>query len=272
MVDLFKIGFLTVTLSDVIDVAIVSFIFYKLYTILRGTIAAQIFIGLLIILFFSFISQSLNLRAVSWLLRLITDIWVIAFVVLFQPEIRRLLVIIASNPVFKVFGKSESHISTDIIANAAFELARHQHGALIILIKSSGIRGYAETGEILNAKLSSALLTSIFYPRSPLHDGAVIVNKNLIEAARCTLPLSQVTQVNGEKLGMRHRAGLGISEQADVLSVIVSEETGGISVAENGELTIGLSKDGLKNRINKALKSTSQKGWKGLFEQLKMQR
>lgn len=103
MIDLFKIGFLTVTLSDVIDIAIVSFIFYKLYTILRGTVASQIFIGLLIILFFSFISQVIHLRAVSWLLKLIKDVWVIAFVILFQPEIRRLLVILARNPFIKSF-------------------------------------------------------------------------------------------------------------------------------------------------------------------------
>jgi diadenylate cyclase len=267
MIDLFKIGFLTITLSDVIDIAIVSFIFYKLYTILRGTVASQIFIGLLVIILVSFISQLLNFRAVSWLLRLITDIWVIAFVILFQPEIRRLLVLLARNPLFKVFAKAESH--EDIIADAAFQLSQHQHGALIVLIKSSGIRGFAETGEILNARLSTPLLTSIFYPRSPLHDGAVIVNKNFIEAARCTLPLSQQTSVRGESLGMRHRAGLGISEQADVMSVIVSEETGSISIADSGEITKGLSKDMLKRRLNRALRGPEKKGWKGFIEQLK---
>jgi len=269
MIDLFKIGFLTITLSDVIDIAIVSFIFYKLYTILRGTVASQIFIGLIVIILVSFVSQLLNFRAVSWLLRLITDIWVIAFVILFQPEIRRLLVLLARNPLFKVFTKAESHEVSDIIAEAAFQLSQHQHGALIVLIKSSGIRGFAETGEILNARLSAPLLTSIFYPRSPLHDGAVIVNKNFIEAARCTLPLSQQTSVKGESLGMRHRAGLGISEQADVLSVIVSEETGSISVADNGELIKGLSKDMLKRRLNKALRGPEKRGWKGFIEQLK---
>jgi diadenylate cyclase len=272
MIDLFQIGFLTITLSDVIDIIIVSFLFYKLYKTLRGTIAAQIFIGLLIILLFSFISQSLNLRAVSWLLNLITGIWVIAFVILFQPEIRRLLVILARNPIFRVFNKPESNESIDSIVEAAFELSQHQHGALIVIIKSSGIRGYAETGEILDAKISTGLLTSIFYPKSPLHDGAVIINKELIEAARCTLPLSQVTSVNGESLGMRHRAGLGISEQADVICVIVSEETGSISIAENSELNFGLSKEALKNRLNRVFKSPIKKGWKGLFEQLKKQK
>lgn len=269
MIDLFKIGFLTITLSDVIDIAIVSFIFYKLYTILRGTVASQIFIGLLIIILVSFVAQVLNFRAVSWLLRLITDIWVIAFVILFQPEIRRLLVLLARNPFFKVFAKAESHEVSDIIADAAFQLSQHQHGALIVLIKSSGIRGFAETGEILNARLSAPLLTSIFYPRSPLHDGAVIVNKNFIEAARCTLPLSQQTAIRGESLGMRHRAGLGISEQADVMSIIVSEETGSISIAENDDLIKGLSKDALRRRLNKALKGPEKKGWKGFIEQLK---
>ena len=160
MIDLFKIGFLTITLSDVIDITIVSFIFYKLYTILRGTVASQIFIGLIVIILVSFVSQLLNFRAVSWLLRLITDIWVIAFVILFQPEIRRLLVLLARNPLFKVFTKAESHEVSDIIAEAAFQLSQHQHGALIVLIKSSGIRGFAETGEILNARLSCLLYTS----------------------------------------------------------------------------------------------------------------
>jgi diadenylate cyclase len=168
-----------------------------------------------------------------------------------------------------VFGKSESNEVYDVIVDAGFQLSQHQDGALIVLIKSSGIRGFAETGEILNARLSAPLLTSIFCPRSPLHDCAVIVNKNFIEAARCTLPLSQQTSVKGESLGMRHRAGLGISEQADVMSVIVSEETGSISIADNGELTKGLSKDALKRRLNKALKGPEKKGWKGFIEQLK---
>ena len=269
MVELFKIGFLTITLSDVIDIAIVSFIFYKLYTTLRSTIAAQIFIGLIIIILVSFISQFLNLRAVSWLLRLITDIWVIAFVILFQPEIRRLLVLLARNPFFRVFVKTESVQLAEIIAEASFQLSQHQHGALIVLIKSTGLRGVAETGEILNARISVPILTSIFYPRSPLHDGAVIINKNFIEAARCTLPLSQQNTIRGERLGMRHKAGLGISEQADVLSIIVSEETGSISVAENGELIKGLSKETLTNKIREALKGTDKKGWKGFIEQIK---
>ncbi|MCJ7553615.1 MAG: diadenylate cyclase CdaA [Ignavibacteriaceae bacterium] len=267
MFDIFKIGFLTITFIDVIDIALVSFIVYKLYTLLRGTIAAQIFVGLMIILLISFLSQAANLRAVSWLLKLLTDIWVIAFIILFQPEIRRLLVLLARNPFLKPFIKSDAPTATDIVAEAAFELAQQQHGALIVLITSAGIRGYAETGEPLNARLNKSLLTSIFYPRSPLHDGAVIIKDNIIEAARCTLPLSAHTKIDGESLGMRHRAGLGITEVADVLSVIVSEETGQISIAENGQLTTGLSKEALKKRLSETFKPPAIKGWKGLFEQ-----
>jgi diadenylate cyclase len=272
MIELFKIGFLTITLSDIFDIVIVAFIVYKLYTLLRGTIAAQVFIGLMIILMISFVAQATNLKALSWLLRLLTDIWVIAFVILFQPEIRRLLVMIARNPMFRIFTKAEEPDEANIIAEAAFELSQQQHGALIVLVRSTGIRGYTETGEILNARLTKELLTSIFYPRSPLHDGAVIVKNNVIEAARATLPLSNTTKVDGESLGMRHRAGLGISEQADVISIIISEETGGISIAENGELSHGLSKDSLKIRIESAFKSQPLKGWKAIIEQLRKQK
>ena len=266
MFELFKIGFFTVSFSDLIDIAVVSFIIYKLYTLLKGTIAAQIFMGLMIVLLLSFASEAFNFRTLSWLLKLITDIWVIAFLILFQPEIRRLLVIVARNPFFRMFVKSESPEGASIVADAAFELSQHQHGALIVIIQSTGIRGYAETGEILNARLSDSLIRSIFFPRSPLHDGAVIINHNVIEAARCTLPLSTITQVNGESLGMRHRAGIGITEQADVISVIVSEETGSISIAENGQLTMGLSKEALRRRLAKAFKPPATKGWKGILE------
>lgn len=269
MFELFKIGFLSVSFADLIDVLIVAFIVYKLYTLLRGTIAAQIFIGLIIILLFSFVAQAANFKALSWLLKLVTDIWVIAFVILFQPEIRRILMLIARNPFFKMFVKSEVPESAEVIANAAFALSQQQHGALIIIVRETGIRGYTETGEVLNAKLNEGLLRSIFFPKSPLHDGAVIVKNDIIEAARCTLPLSMVTEINGEKLGMRHRAGLGISEQADVISVIVSEETGGISVAENGQLATGFSKDALKRKLAAALRPEVMKGWKSIIEQLR---
>ncbi len=200
-------------------------------------------------LFLLFIAQVANFKATGWLLKLISDIWVIAFIILFQPEIRRLLVLVGRSPLFRFYIKSDQQNTVEIIADTAFELAQNQHGALMVIVRSVGIRGIVETGEIINSRVSKNLLRSIFYPRSPLHDGAVIINNGIIEAARCTLPLSAITQINGIMLGMRHRAGLGISEQADVICVIVSEETATISIAENGKLIRGLSKESLKNYL-----------------------
>lgn len=269
MFEIFKIGFLSFQLLDLVDILIVSFILYKLYTLLKSTIAAQIFLGLMIVLFLSFSANAANLKALSWLLKFITDIWIIAFIILFQPEIRRLLVILARSPLFRLGVKSEASANATIIADAAFELSQQQHGALIVVVKSSGIRGHAETGELLNAKLSKHLLTSIFFPRTALHDGAVVIKNDIIEAAGVTLPLSNISTIDGESLGMRHRAGLGISEQADIISVIVSEETGSISVAENGVLIRGLSKDALKRRLSKQNASSNEvKDLRGLIVRL----
>jgi diadenylate cyclase len=268
MFEVFKIGFLTINFTDLIDIVIVAFIIYELYRLLKGTIAAQIFIGLSIILVLSFISQAANFRALSALLKLVTDIWVIAFLILFQPEIRRLLVFVARNPIFRIFVKHESSEAAAIITDASFELAQQQHGALIILNKTTGIRSFTETGEQINARLSKDLIKTIFFPRSPLHDGAVVISGDIIEAARCTLPLSANTVMNGESLGMRHRAGLGISEIADVISIIVSEETGSISIAENGHMIKELSKDALKKKLMRAIKTPNTKGLRKIMDAL----
>ncbi len=266
MFELFKIGFLPFTFLDLIDIALVSIILYKLYKIIKGTIAAQIFIGLVIILVLSFVAQAINLRALGWLLNLVTDIWVIAFIVLFQPEIRRLLVILGKSPLFNFFVKSDDKTVADIISEAAFEMAQHQHGALMVYLKSTGLKSVVESGEVLNAKLNKNLLRSIFFPRSPLHDGAVIINNNSIEAARCTLPLTELTSIDGRDLGMRHRAGIGITEEADVISIIVSEETGSISIAENGHLISGLSKENLRKHLTRSMKVSKERGFKNLIE------
>ncbi|GBD92125.1 DNA integrity scanning protein DisA [bacterium BMS3Abin04] len=266
MVELFKIGFLPFTLIDLIDIGLVSYIIYKLYLLLRGTLAANIFMGLVFVLLLSFVAQAANFKTLSWLLKLVTDIWVIAFIVLFQPELRRLLVLLGRYPFFKKFAKTEDTTTADIITEAAFELAQHQHGALMIYVKEVGIKGIVESGEVLNAKLSTKLLRSIFFPRSPLHDGAVVIKDDIVEAARCTLPLTSKTSFDGVALGMRHRAGLGISEESDVISIIVSEETGGISVAENGVLKRGLSKEALRNLLLSSIKGSKARGLRNIFE------
>ncbi len=267
MFEIFKIGFFSVTFLDVMDIIIVTLLFYKLYTIIRGTIASQIFLGLIIVLTLSFVAQAANFKALGWLLKLVSDIWVIAFIILFQPEIRRLLVLLGRNPLIRPYMKTNQRGVANILTDTAFELSQFQHGALIVLVRSAGIRGVVETGEEINARVNKNLIRTIFFPRSPLHDGAVIVKGDTIEAARCTLPLSTVTSYNGIPLGMRHRAGLGITEQADVISLIVSEETGGISIAENGELKRGLSREFLRSFLEKSLSSPKAKSVKNIFEQ-----
>ncbi len=270
MIDIFRIGFLNITFLDVVDIIIVAYIVYKLYMLLKGTIAAQIFVGLIVVLVLSVFAQAASLKGLGWMLKIVTDIWVIAFIILFQPEIRRLLLIVGRNPLMRVFVRGETTNDTaSIITDAAFALSQHQHGALIVVVKSSGIRGFVESGEMINSKLTRDLLRSIFYPRSPLHDGAVVIKSGIIEAARCALPFSTTTMYKGETLGMRHRAGLGISEQADVISVIVSEETGSISVAEDGKLEKGLSREVLRQRLTDAIQTPVFKGWKGLIEYIR---
>jgi len=252
--ELFHIGFLSVTLVDLLDIALVSFIFYRLYVAMQGTIAIQIFAGLVLVLVFSLLAQAFDLKAMSTILRTITDIWVIAFIILFQPELRRLLVLVGRSPVMRLFLKMDVDESIDEVVGAVTEMSRKKIGALIVFVRATGIRMHVETGTKLEALVSRTLLLSVFNPRSPLHDGAVIIKDRLVEAARCTLPLSNMTTWKGVLLGTRHRAGLGISEQADVIVVVVSEETGIISIAENGtlyrEIPVHMLRKELKNRLS----------------------
>jgi diadenylate cyclase len=253
IMELFRIGFLSVSFIDLVDIALVSFLFYRLYLAVQGTIAIQIFAGLVLVLGFAFVAQALNLKAMSSILRTITDIWVIAFIILFQPELRRLLVLVGRSPVVRLFLKMNVDESIDEVAGAVAELSRKKYGALVVFVRATGIRMHAETGTKLDAMVSRTLLLSIFNPRSPLHDGAVVIKDRVVEAARCTLPLSSITTWEGHLLGTRHRAGLGISEQADVIVVIVSEETGTISIAENGTLYREISAGNLRRELKSRL-------------------
>jgi diadenylate cyclase len=243
---IFRIGFLVVNWWDILDVIVVTFVFYRLYLVMRGTIAIQIFMGLLIVFAASFLARALNLQAVTWILRALTDIWVIAFIILFQPELRRLLVILGRGRLLPSFLRYSLEETITEIVDACDEMSQKQIGALIVLIRTTGIRMIAETGIPLRAEVSKQLLLAIFHPKAPLHDGAVIIKDRSIEAARCTLPLTAQLQIDGFVMGMRHRSAVGMSEQADVLVIIVSEETGIISVAKDGELIRNLSLDALR--------------------------
>lgn len=271
MFEIFNIGFLSFTFLDLIDIILVIYIIYKVYILSRGSIAAQIFIGLIIVVLLSLLAQLINLKALGFILKLISDIWVIAFIILFQPEIRRILVQIGRTPAFRFFFRASKEDIITVLVQAAYELSNLQHGALIVIVKSVGIKGVAETGILLRATISKELLKSIFYPKSPLHDGAAIIQDNLVLAARCTLPLSSQTIYDGVNLGMRHRAGLGISEEADVVTIIVSEESGIISLAERGKLKRGLTKESLRTELINSLSKRKEYHSKDAKEELKIE-
>jgi diadenylate cyclase len=257
--ELFKVGFITVTLIDVIDIFIVTYIFYKLYLVMRGTIAAQIFVGLTLIIVISLIAQTFNMRSLGWLFSRLTDIWVIAFIILFQPEIRRVLLVLGRTRFARYFFKISSSETITEVIDALRELKLRHQGALIVISSGSGLNSFIETGENIQAKVNKELLISIFNTRSPLHDGAVIIRNNVIEAARCILPLTATEKIGIKKLGTRHRAGLGLSEQVNAVIIILSEETGDISIAHDGKLTVCNDYDELKKVLEDTLEIPGDK-------------
>jgi diadenylate cyclase len=257
--ELFKIGFISVNLIDLIDILIVTYIFYKLYLVMRGTIAAQIFLGLTLIILASLLAQTFNMKSLGWIFSRLTDIWVIAFIILFQPEIRRLLLVIGRTRIARYFLKINSQQTINEVIDAVRELQRIKQGALIVISMGDRLTSFVETGEPLQAKLSKELLVSIFNPKSPLHDGAVIINNNIIEAARCILPLSSTEKIGNRKLGTRHRAGLGASEDVNALVIILSEETGGLAIAEDGNLKFLNNIDELRSVLQKEFETTDVK-------------
>lgn len=268
--ELFRIGFITVNLIDVIDILIVTYIFYKLYLVMRGTIAAQIFVGLTLIIIASLIAQTFNMKSLGWIFSRLTDIWVIAFIILFQPEIRRLLLVIGRTRYARFFFKISSTETITEVIDSLKELKARRHGALIVISSGAGgLSSFIESGESLQAKVNKELLVSIFNSRSPLHDGAVIVQNNIIEAARCILPLSATERIGSWKLGTRHRAGLGISEQVNALAIILSEETGNISIADDGKIRICNDWDELQKELREVFEGSDiKKSVKEIFEEM----
>jgi diadenylate cyclase len=255
---LFKIGFLKVTFIDVLDIALVSYIFYKIYVFIRGSMAARMLAGLLTILLLSVIADSFNMSSSSWIFSNLKTVWVIAFVIIFQPEFRRLLLHIGQNPILQKIVRVETPQFIEEVVSSATDLSQKNFGALIVLLRDTGLKSILETGISIQAQVSRQILMSIFNPRAPLHDGAVVIQGNVILAAKCQLPLTQNPKLD-PTLGMRHRAALGLSEQTDALILVVSEETGMVSLAEDGVLTRGLTEESLSNRLRKAFTVATEK-------------
>lgn len=220
---------------------------------MRGTIAAQVFLGLMLVITGSIVARAVDMKSLSWILKTLTDIWVIALIVLFQPELRRLLLYLGRNPIVKFFIRTDVNEYADILVRAFEELRQRHEGALIIIIRTTDIKLFVDTGLPLHAHISKELLVTIFNKRSPLHDGAVIIKDRYIEAARCTLPLSGVESIGERMLGTRHRAALGISEQADVVALVLSEESGEFAFAKSGKLSLNLSGAELREKISSAI-------------------
>lgn len=249
-----KIAFLTIKITDIIDILVMTFLIYKVIMLVKETRAAQLLKGLLTILIFSRISIALNLYTVNWLISNIFTAGLVLIIVVFQPELRRAFEKLGrSNRWFTPFTKiktQEFEKKTDEIVNAVASLSRQKIGALIVIENKVGLADIVETGTRLDAEISSELLINIFFPNSPLHDGALIIKDEKITAAGCFLPLSTNNTISKE-LGTRHRAGLGMSEKSDAFIIVVSEETGVITTVYNSELSRHIDSETLRNTLNK---------------------
>ena len=259
--DLFHIGFLAIRLIDIIDILLATYLLYKLYNLLRGGVAINIFIGLLIIYALYWICvKVLNMQLIGTLLGQFISVGFIALIIVFQQEVRRFLVVlgtnsyIAQNPFTRQIlpwnWQSQKRVALDVnaIVKACRQMAKDRTGAIIVLAKSSELKYFSSTGDTMDAEISQRLIESIFFKNSPMHDGAIIIVNNKIKAARCVLPVTENIELPAH-FGMRHRAAVGISEQSDALAIVVSEETGEISFAQAGQIKVNISPEELERKL-----------------------
>ena len=254
---LFQVGVLKVTLLDILDILVISFILYKIYFFLRNSRAAQMFVGLAIILIVSLITRLFNMSGMTWIFDSLKTVWLIAFVIIFQPELRRMLIFVGQSRIIRYFIKVSSGKTFDEVVKAAVELSKRRYGALIVMTRDTGIKSITETGIRIQAEVSAPLITSIFNARSPLHDGAIIIQNDIVEAAKCILPLSQSPSL-GPHFGTRHRAALGLAEESDAVILVISEETGRISVALDRQLVQNLDESDLQSILFDAFKLSTE--------------
>jgi diadenylate cyclase len=234
-----------------IEIVLLAGAIYYGYLFFRGTRGAKVLTGLAILfILLTLISQLLNLTVIGWLLRSLTAFLAIALVVIFQPELRRALAELGSSRIFS--SPSQKRETIDLITEAVFELAGRQIGALVAIEKDTAIRNFAESGVNLDSEISPELLLTIFYPKTPLHDGGVIIRNDRISAAACIFPVSQREDLD-RTLGLRHRAGLGITEESDAIAIIVSEETGAICICYRGKIERGFRPGQFEKRLSELL-------------------
>ncbi|MEN8225130.1 MAG: diadenylate cyclase CdaA [Bacteroidota bacterium] len=256
MTDLFITGFIQIRWIDIVDILLVAVLLYELYKLLKGTVAINIFFGIVALVLIWEVVNALEMELLSKILGAFISVGFIALIVIFQPEIRRFLLALGTTTFMRKRGRrflfwrlnidSRSLIDANAIVMACNHMAELKQGSLMILTRKNELKQYINTGEIVEARLSAPLLENIFYGQGPLHDGAVIITENIIMAAACILPVSGNTEIP-KRLGLRHRAAVGITEVSDAIAIIVSEETGKISYAIEGKLVTKVSVAELKS-------------------------
>jgi diadenylate cyclase len=254
------INFISPGVIDFIDILLVAFIMYQVYYLIKGTVAYNIFVGIIAILLLYFFVDFLQMKLLSSILGGLIGGGAIALIILFQQEIRRFLVFVGTryfpqgkfslDHLLRNQKEAKEQVRIASIHKACLNMSKTKTGALIVMARQSSLDLYAETGDILNSEMSSRIIESIFMKNGPLHDGAIIIENNRIVAARCVLPFTNRTELP-PIYGMRHRAGIGISENTDAFVIMVSEERGDISIAEGGELMPGISEDEFWHILNK---------------------
>ena len=255
--------FFNFRMRDVIDIVIVAVVIYKLFTLIRETRAEQLAKGIVVLLVLTKVTEWMKLYTIHFILNNAMTVGTLALLIVFQPELRRGLEYIGtskflSKSLMEIRGESLSQVVEEIV-EATSSLSRQKIGALMVLERKTGLNEVVDTGTKIDGYVSSDLLINIFIPNTPLHDGAVIIKDDRIKAAACFLPLTDNTGVSKE-LGTRHRAALGISERSDSLSIVVSEETGAISIAENGSISRYLDSKTLRQILTDMYKPKLEKG------------
>ncbi len=257
------VSFITLRFLDILDIFLVAFLLYQVYRLIKGTVAFNIVIGLFSLYLVWLVVKALNMELLGTIMGQFIGVGVLALIIVFHPEIRRFLVFIGTNynvnkvlSLDKMFNagkvKTISSDQLNAIVEACTSMAEAKTGALIVITQNSELIEQINTGERLNARISAGLITSIFFKNAPLHDGAVILKGNKIVAARCILPLTQ-KEVKNQNFGLRHRAGIGITEGTDALAIIISEERGFISFVVEGKIEENISHKQLSNRLEKYL-------------------
>ena len=254
--------FLTLRFLDILDIILVATLLYYLYMLVRGTVAINIFIGVFLVYLFWLLTKALNMQLLSTILGQFMGVGVIAIIIVFQQELRRFLLVIGSRyrmnrvfsleHIFMTKTKATNLMNIKSIVKACKNMSASKTGALIVISVKSELRNYIQTGELVNSEISSRIIESIFYKNNPLHDGALIIEKHKIKACRCILPISDSPNLI-TNYGFRHRAALGMTQVTDAIVIVVSEQTGIISVAKSGMLRSKIDSEELTKILEEEL-------------------